>query len=61
MDAGGIGAVIGVSVIVGLGAIMYVYDRCRFKPKDDTAQVINPLLSRKKSFKVKNLFNHVQI
>jgi len=61
MDAGGVGALIGISVMVVIGLAVCIYDRCVYKPKDETVQVKNPLLVKKKLFKVKNLFNHVQI
>lgn len=59
MDAGGIGALIGVSVMAAIGLAVCIYDRYIYEPKDEIVQV-NPLLVKKKSFKVKNLFNHVQ-
>ena len=58
MDVGIIGAVIGVSVVVGIGITAYIYDHCFHKSIVETN---NPLLVKRKSFKVKNLFNHVQI
>lgn len=61
MDAGGVGALIGISVMVAIGLSVCIYDRYIYKPKDEIVQVKNPLLVKKKSFKVKNLFNHVQI
>jgi tetrahydromethanopterin S-methyltransferase subunit D len=61
MDAGGIGALIGVGVMVVIGISVYVYDRCIYKPKDEYIRVFNPLLQKKPSFKVKNLFNHVEL
>lgn len=60
MDAGGIGALIGVSVMIAIGVSTYVYDRCVYHVSSDI-RTINPLLIKKKSFKVKDLFNHVQI
>jgi hypothetical protein len=59
MDAGGIGAVIGVGIMLLIGITTYVYDRC-MKPKDEYIRVFNPLL-KKPAFKVKNLFNHVEL
>ncbi len=61
MDAGGIGALIGVSVMVAIVIGVCVYDKFIYKPNDEKTQIKNPLLVRKRSFKVKNLFNHVQI
>lgn len=61
MDPGGIGALIGVSVIVSIVVGVCIYDKYIYKPNDERVQAKNPLLIRKKSFKVKNLFNHVQI
>lgn len=61
MDAGGIGALIGVSVMAAIGIGVCIYDRYVYKPKDEVIQVTNPLLIKKRSFKVKNLFSHVQI
>ena len=60
MDAGGLGALIGISVMAVIGLAVCIYDRCVYKPKDEI-RVTNPLLVKKKSFKVKNLFNHIQI
>jgi len=61
MDPGGIGALIGVGIMVVIGCSVYIYDRYVYKPTDDYIRVFNPLLQKKSSFKVKNLFNHVQI
>lgn len=61
MDAGAAGAVIGIGVMVVIGIGVYIYDRCIYRPKDEYIRVFNPLLQKKQSFKVKNLFNHVQI
>lgn len=61
MDPGGVGALIGVSVMVVIVAGFCIYDKCIYKPNDEKVQIKNPLLVRKRSFKVKNLFNHVQI
>ena len=41
MDAGGIGALLGVGIMALIGLSVCIYDRCIYK--------------------VKNLFNHVQI
>jgi hypothetical protein len=57
MDPGGIGAVVGVCILAVVGIGMCVYDR--YKEPDTTYS--NPLLTKKRSFKVKNLFNHVEI
>jgi len=58
MDPGGIGAVIGICMlaVVGIGAC--IYDRCK---KNNESSPSNPLLTKKRSFKVKNLFSHVEI
>ncbi len=61
MDAGGIGALIGVSIMISIIVGTCIYDKCIYKPNDEKTQIKNPLLVRKRSFKVKNLFNHVQI
>lgn len=61
MDAGGSGALIGVGIILVIGCSVYIYDRCVYKPTDEYVRTFNPLLQKKSSFKVKNLFNHVQI
>lgn len=61
MDAGATGAVIGIAIMAVIGIGVYIYDRCVYKPKDEYVRVFNPLLQKKPSFKVKNLFNHVQI
>ena len=61
MDAGGIGALIGVSVMLVIGIGVCLYDRCIYKPKEEYVRAFNPLLQKKQSFKVKNLFSHVEI
>jgi hypothetical protein len=61
MDAGGIGALLGVGIMALIGLSVCIYDRCVYKPKDEYVRIFNPLLQKKQSFKVKNLFNHVQI
>jgi len=61
MDAGAIGAVIGIAIMATIGIGVYIYDRCIYMPKDEYIRVFNPLLQKKPTFKVKNLFNHVQI
>jgi hypothetical protein len=61
MDAGGIGALIGVGIMALIGISVCVYDRYIYKPKDEYVRVFNPLLQKKPSFKVKNLFSHVEI
>lgn len=58
MDPGGIGALIGTITMVLIGIGVCVYDRYYYKKQ---APVSNPLLVKKRSFKVKNLFNHVEI
>ena len=61
MDPGGIGALIGIGVMVVFGISVCIYDRCFYKPNDEYVRVSNPLLQKKPSFKVKKLFNHVEI
>ena len=58
MDPGGIGAIIGVFVILVVGIGTCVYDRCKKNSEPFPSQ---PLLTKKRSFKVKNLFSHVEI
>jgi hypothetical protein len=57
MDAG----VIGVGIMIVIGSSVYIYDRCIYIPNDERIQITNQLLIKKKSFRVKDLFNHVQI
>ena len=61
MDAGATGAVIGIAIMAVVGIGVYIYDRCFYKPNDEYVRAFNPLLQKKPSFKVKNLFNHVEI
>lgn len=60
MDAGAVGAIIGASIIglVAVGAC--VYDRCVHRPPEQI-MVTNPLLKKHSTFKVKNLFSHMEI
>lgn len=58
MDPGGLGALISISIMVSISIGVCIYDRC--KPEKQT-ETKNPLLIKKPSFRVKNLFNHVQI
>jgi hypothetical protein len=58
MDAGGLGALIGISLMVTISISICLYDKCRTKKQIETN---NPLLIKRSSFKVKNLFSHVQI
>jgi hypothetical protein len=59
MDPVAVGTVIGTSVIVALIFATCIYDNCFRKEKIPDQR--NPLLVKKRSFKVKNLFNHVEI
>lgn len=58
MDPAGVGALIGVGVMAILFAGIYSCERCKNKVQRETT---NPLLVRKRSFKVKNLFSHIHI
>jgi hypothetical protein len=59
MDPVALGTVIGTGIIVALIFGTCIYDNfCRNERNLDQR---NPLLIKKKSFKVKNLFNHVDI
>jgi hypothetical protein len=58
MDPGGIGAVIGICVMTVVGIGTCVYDRYK---KNSEPFPVQPLLIKKPSFKVKNLFSHVEI
>jgi hypothetical protein len=60
MDPAGIGALIGVGIMAFCAVTVCIYDRCK-KPSKQTVAVTNPLLMKKRSFKVKNLFSHVEI
>ena len=61
MDAGGVGALIGISVMVVCGIGFCIYDRCARSKNPEYVPVVNPLLRKNPSFKVKNLFNHVEL
>ena len=61
MDPGGIGALIGISIMVVIGIGFCIHDKCPRKPNDQAVIITNPLLKKHRSFKVKNLFNHVEI
>lgn len=37
MDPGGLGAVIGISIIVVIGIVVYVYDKCFKKSNEPTS------------------------
>ncbi len=56
MDPGGLGAVIGLSLMGLVCLSCYIRDKCK---TNEYSQTTNPLLVKKKSFKVKNLFQHV--
>lgn len=58
MDPGGIGATIGVCLLAIFGIGMCIYDRYK---KNNEPFMSQPLLTKKRSFKVKNLFSHVEI
>lgn len=61
MDPGGLGALLGVGILGAVGLTAYLYDRCvHYRSTPPVSNVTNPLLVRRSSFKVKNLFNHVQ-
>ncbi len=56
MDPGGLGAVIGLG-LMGLTCLSYyIHDKCK---SNEYPQIDNPLLVKKRSFKVKNLFEHL--
>lgn len=57
MDPGGLGALIGVSIMITVSVGIYIYDKCMVKEQPNTR---NPLLIRKKPFKMKNLFTHIE-
>lgn len=59
MDPGGIGAIIGITIMSALAISVCIYDRCKDKAIETTTT--NPLLIKKQSFRVKNLFSHVDI
>lgn len=59
MDPVAVGTVIGTGVLAVIIFGTCIYDNfCR---KEKIPDQRNPLLIKKKSFKVKNLFNHVEI
>lgn len=58
MDPVGVGVLIGFFSLIMIGAGLYIYDRCVLGRDITTAK---PLLSKKRPFKVKNLFSHVEI
>ena len=57
MDPGSIGALAGLGILSDVGVTVYIYDKCMYRAPPPISK---PLLVQKKSFKVKNLFNHVQ-
>lgn len=61
MEPTGVGVLIGVGVISFIVLSVCLYDKL-LKTKDEKyVKVFNPLLQKKSSFKVKNLFSHVEI
>jgi hypothetical protein len=58
MDPGGIGAVVGICVMAIIAVGTCVFERYK---KNNEPFPIQPLLIKKRSFKVKNLFSHVEI
>jgi hypothetical protein len=59
MDPAGLGALIGVSVMLTIAFGIYTCENCKRKLRKETTT--NPLLVKKRSFKIKNLFQHVEI
>ena len=57
MDFGLIGGLIGIGTIIIIGISVYSRERCNSKPPMST----NPLLTKRQSFRVKNLFDHMNI
>jgi hypothetical protein len=60
MDPGGIGAVVGISIMGLIGLSVCLYDKCVYRAPDEH-RVTNPLIIKKRSFKVKDLFGHMEI
>jgi hypothetical protein len=58
MDGGLLGGLIGIGFMAIIGIGLYLYDRI---PEDDHTYTHNPPPRKLSPFKVKNLFNHVQI
>lgn len=59
IDPAGISAIVGVCIVTSAIAVMYFREKCR-NNESETFSSSNPLLVRKKSFKVKDLFEHVK-
>jgi hypothetical protein len=57
MDFGILGGLIGIGTIVIIGFSVYIRDRCNSKKP----MFIHPLIAKRQSFRVKNLFSHVDI
>lgn len=59
MDPIAVGTVIGTSILSVIIFATCIYDNC-FR-KQTVIEIQDPLLVKKKSFKVKNLFGHIEI
>lgn len=54
MDPAVIGILIGLSTLVGIGGIKYLYHKCH--KKEEIPYISNPLLVKRRHSSVKNLF-----
>jgi hypothetical protein len=57
MDPGSIGVLAGLGILSVVGATVYIYDKCY---TSSHTVISTPLLAKQRSFKVRNLFSHVE-